>query len=56
MKAVERKWTFENYSDETVSMATNILEGLYISQLKGGIHSSVLSTKNISVRYQEAML
>ena len=27
----EKTWTFENYSDETVSKATNMLKGWYIT-------------------------
>ena len=42
---LKKNWTFVNYSDETVSLATNKLESFYIFPLKGGIHSSVLSTE-----------
>ena len=46
VKGVEKKpWTFENQSDESVSLDPNMLEGWYIFHLKGRIHSSVLSTK-----------
>ena len=46
LKGVEKKtWTFENHSDETVSSFSNMLGGWYIFYMKGGTHSSVLSTK-----------
>ena len=56
VKGVEKPRTFENHSYETVSLAINMLENWYIFHLKGGIHSSIWSTKNIFVQYQGAEL
>ena len=46
IKGVEKKnHTFENNSNVTFSPTTKIIEGWYIFYIKGGTHSSVLSTK-----------
>ena len=46
VKGVEKKTcTFENHSYEIFSPATHMIGGWYIFYMKGGTHSSVLSTK-----------
>ena len=54
IKGVEKKtWTFVNNSDETVSLATNMLESWYIFHLEGRIHSSVWSTETFLYNIRE---
>ena len=42
---LKKTWTFDYHSDETVFPTRNTLEGWYLFYLKGGIHSSILSSK-----------
>ena len=57
----KKNCTFENHSYMTVSPTTKMIEGWYIFYIKGGTHSSVLSTKTSlydirSLRYKQTKM